>query len=329
MTISRYAKGTVQAGVTPIIGVALDAFTPRNATRVQSMIDLSKRWLRYQWIVCSNDSSDMLISRTKNNMDEDEITLTFKGRLADFRYRDKIEYPLRMQVLLDLFKLIEDFLELEEPSQTTEVKKGFLRQKKTENPLFRALETHFDSNFDPNASWVMIRNGEPWFGICPQAQKAYISTLPSGQTPDLQNSDTYEIRSHSKVQKIVISDHSMPILEWWWHLGVFLSRFGIIPSIQGDQFRYEMSLWPDFGRLAHHANHVRIAAHIAMAPCSAKALADLTGAKPRHVSSLINALWLMRFLQTQIVEETEATPSGATQSAVPSIFNKIRARFKL
>lgn len=331
MGITRDANNTASPTMAPIVGVALESFTARDATRVQSMIDLSKRWLRYKWVVCSQDACDMLIKKTTNEDGEGDISLLFKGRLEDFRYREKVEHPLRMQVLLDLFKLIEDFLELEEPSAPVaqKPKKGFLRQKKVENPLFKALEEHFSNGFDASASWVMMRNGEPWFGISPQAQKAYINTLPSGQTPDVGDDDTYEILPHSKVQKIVISDHSMPIPEWWWHLGVFLSRFDIAPSIQGDQYRYLMTLWPDFGRLAHHANHVRVAAHIAIGPCNAKTLADLTGAKPRHVSSLINALWLMQALETEVTEDSEPEPTGSLQSAVPSIFNKIRARFKL
>lgn len=318
--------------MTPVIGVALEGFKPRDATRVQSMIDLSKRWLRYKWVVCATDASDLLIRKTTTAQGDDDILLTFKGRLDDFRYREKVDFPLRMQVLLDLFQLIEDFLVLDEPAVVAPApaKKSFFKQRSAqENPLFITLENYFSGRQDPQESWILFRNNEAWFGIDPTNKRAYINTLPAGQSPDISAHDHYEVRLHNSVQKVVISDHVMPLMEWWWHIGIFLSRFGIMPSVRGDNVEYYMTQWPDFGRLAHHANHVRLAALIAQGAYREKVLTELTGAKPRHISSLINALWLMEALEShQAQDEAEPIPAP-TKSTVPGIFNKIRARFKL
>lgn len=331
MTNSRLNTDSAKPHMTPVIGIALDSFKPSDATRVQSMIDLSKRWLRYKWIICAASASDMLIKKTKTPQGEDDIVLQFQGRLQDFRYREKLEHPLRMQVLLDLFQLIEDFLVIEETAEvapTPSKTRLFGQRGAKKNNLFSALETYFQKRGDPKESWVVYRNGEPWFGIDPKNERAYIKTMPSSQSLEFDNDDKYEVQVESNVQKVVKSEHVMPMTEWWWHLGIFLSRFGIVPSISGEKHLYYMTLWPDFGRLAHHANHVRIAANIALTPCNSETLAELTGAKPGHISSLINALWLMESLDTSIATEATASVS-AKKASVPSIFNKIRAKFKL
>lgn len=311
--------------------VGLASFSALDTTRVQSMLDVAKRWLRHTWVVSHPDACDMLITKPDENSPESFVALTFKRRLADFRYREKVEHPLRMQILLDLFRLIEDFLELDEPHTPTEppTKSGFLAQKKKQNPLFSALEAHFDTDIAHTNTWVMLRNGEPWFGVSPSLQKAYINASLADEISDVADTDTYEIRSHKSMEKILLNGDCMPIAEWWWQLGVFLSRFDIAPSLQGERNLYHMTLWPDFGRLAHHANHVRLAAHMSIAPCSIQMLTDATGAKPRHISSLINALWLMQSLETEVVDPSDSDTPEPQQPAVPSIFNKIRAKFKL
>lgn len=333
-----------QAGMAPVIGMNFKSFSDTEIAVVQSMMSLSKRWLRCKWVVCSEDACDMIMSHAPGESGVEEVKFQFKGRLDGFRYRDSVEFPLRVRVFLDILQLIEDFLVLEEDDDPSAEISGHKNSKKGKdspaevNPL-TVLETHLELKHNSKKPWAMMRDGEPWFGVDQGANKAIINAKLNGQSiTDSNHFEIKQLQDSKELQTLLDNEQVLPLSEWWWHTGVYFSRFGLFEKLNKKNQVFELTAWPDFGRLPHHANHIRIAALIGTKPFGTKSLKELTGAKPRQIISLINALWLMSALEVSEIEleaeeeqedEAEQGKIAAKIGAIPSIFKRIRSKFKL
>jgi hypothetical protein len=94
--------------------------------------------------------------------------------------------------------------------------------------------------------------------------------------------------------------------------------------------RYRLSRWPDFGRMGHSPEQLRMTAVLANVAVSAAELALAAGVGREEAQRLLNALTLMRAAHAASEARPAAEPTPAPGPvAHPGLFARLRARLGL
>jgi hypothetical protein len=114
-----------------------------------------------------------------------------------------------------------------------------------------------------------------------------------------------------------------------WRLGVFGPRDRLVPIVEANAF-FRLRRWPDFGRLEHTADHLRLAARLSRQFVTANEAAAAIGQPLEKVRPFLNACLLCELMILKPAALTAApqpaTPSkAAPESRYKGLFHSIRS----
>ena len=124
------------------------------------------------------------------------------------------------------------------------------------------------------------------------------------------------------------SEHRTTIPALLWKLGIFGPRNRFVSLIDANAL-LKLRRWPDFGRLEHNADHMRLAARLSRQFMDMTQMSVAINQPAEKIRPFLNACALCDLLVTQAVPETVAR-SAAIKSAQPesrykSLFQSIRS----
>lgn len=115
-----------------------------------------------------------------------------------------------------------------------------------------------------------------------------------------------------------------------WRLGLHGANSRLLPELSADGL-FKLRRWPDFGRVEHTAEHLRLAAQLVRRQASVPDLAASTEQPVSGVTAFINACGLCELLEVHPVSATRQVqpmaPSTRTRSS--SILQTIRSALRL
>jgi hypothetical protein len=124
-----------------------------------------------------------------------------------------------------------------------------------------------------------------------------------------------------------------PLAPLMWSMGLACRGF-LLPLAEGA--RIAVTRWPDFPRLAHGPQHMRMMARIARAPATAAELAAATGTSVEDAHGFLNALLLSRCAHATAAggaarreADVQRALPAVTTRASRNLFDRIRARLGL
>jgi len=123
-------------------------------------------------------------------------------------------------------------------------------------------------------------------------------------------------------------EHRTTIPALLWKLGVFGPRNRFVSLIDGNSL-LKLRRWPDFGRLEHTADHMRLAARLSRQFMDLAQMAAAINQPPEKIRPFLNACALCDLLIAQAVPATEAHPVPAhkpsPESRYKHLFQSIRS----
>lgn len=124
-----------------------------------------------------------------------------------------------------------------------------------------------------------------------------------------------------------VGPHVHKLDAFLWRLGLHGEKNRLLPELPANA-SFKLRRWPDFGRIDHTPDHMRLAARLVRQKATVLELAMAAGLPVSHVNSFINACCLCELVEVQPVEH--ATSSVRT-TVVPQppryagIFRTIRS----
>jgi hypothetical protein len=114
-----------------------------------------------------------------------------------------------------------------------------------------------------------------------------------------------------------------------WRLGLHGTKHRLLPELPPDG-RFKLRRWPDFGRVEHCADHLRLAARLVRQPASALELAIALGQTPSNVTAFLNACALCDLLEVHAACDAPRPTAPARMSPRYSgLFRTIRSALGL
>lgn len=112
-----------------------------------------------------------------------------------------------------------------------------------------------------------------------------------------------------------------------WRLGLHGDKSRLLPELPADAC-FKLRRWPDFGRIEHTADHLRLAARLARQQTTVLELAMAAALPVSTVNSFINACCLCELVEVQL-DGAKRAARGATLAAQPTryiaLFQTIRS----
>ena len=109
-----------------------------------------------------------------------------------------------------------------------------------------------------------------------------------------------------------------------WRLGLHGEKTRLLPELPVDA-SFKLRRWPDFGRIEHTADHLRLAARLVRQKATVLDLAMAAGLPVSVVNAFINACCLCDLVEVHAIEHaTRATPA-AQPARYAGIFRTIRS----
>lgn len=115
-----------------------------------------------------------------------------------------------------------------------------------------------------------------------------------------------------------------------WRIGVFGPRDALVPLVNAESL-FKLKRWPDFGRLEHNADHLRLAARMARQFGSVADMAAAIGQPPEKVRPFVNACVLCELMLVEpnvqaVAQKAPTQPTkSATESRYKGLFSSIRS----
>jgi hypothetical protein len=109
-----------------------------------------------------------------------------------------------------------------------------------------------------------------------------------------------------------------------WRLGQQGCKSRLLPELPADA-HFKLRRWPDFGRLEHTPNHLRLAARLVRQRMTVLELAIVTGLPVSTINAFVNACCLIELLEVHAVDQENGSTSGARPSRYRGIFGAIRS----
>lgn len=128
---------------------------------------------------------------------------------------------------------------------------------------------------------------------------------------------------------VVLRDSARPADEVLWQIGLVTPPGDGFPDTQA----YRLKRWPDFARLTHRPEYIRLCAAMSRAPRRVATLAERSGLVRSEVEHVLHACKLCGWLDST---DASATPAAAVQAVAPraasplsGLFDRLRRRFGL
>lgn len=115
--------------------------------------------------------------------------------------------------------------------------------------------------------------------------------------------------------------------ELLWRLGLHGEKSRLLPELPADA-SFKLRRWPDFGRIEHLPEHLRLAARLVRQKSTVLELAIAAGLPVSNVNSFINACCLCELIEVHAVEYAVRTTSASTPAPptrYAGIFRTIRS----
>lgn len=112
--------------------------------------------------------------------------------------------------------------------------------------------------------------------------------------------------------------------EFLWRLGLYGEKTRLLPELPANA-SFKLRRWPDFGRIEHTPDHLRLAAHLVRQKSTVLELAIATGLAVSIVNAFINACCLCELVEVHAVERAERTVPVAEPTRYAGIFRTIRS----
>lgn len=135
------------------------------------------------------------------------------------------------------------------------------------------------------------------------------------------------IRELAATQTSELVAQSCKLDELLWRLGLHGEKSRLLPELPADA-SFKLRRWPDFGRIEHTPEHLRLAARLVREKATVLELAMAAGLSVSNVNAFINACCLCELIEVHAVEHAVRTVRATTPSQPPrysGIFRTIRS----
>lgn len=109
-----------------------------------------------------------------------------------------------------------------------------------------------------------------------------------------------------------------------WRLAQRGCKRRLLPELPADA-HFKLRRWPDFGRLEHTPDDLRLAARLVRQRMTVLELAIVTGLPVSTINAFVNACCLIELLEVHGLAQPDRSVSGARPSRYSGIFSAIRA----
>lgn len=109
-----------------------------------------------------------------------------------------------------------------------------------------------------------------------------------------------------------------------WRLAQHGYKRRLLPELPADA-HFKLRRWPDFGRLEHTPNDLRLAARLVRQRMTVLELAIVTGLPVSTINAFVNACCLIELLEVHAVDQPDRPAGGARPSRYSGIFSAIRS----
>lgn len=134
------------------------------------------------------------------------------------------------------------------------------------------------------------------------------------------------IRELPATQMSELVAQSCKIDELLWRLGMHGQKSRLLPELPADA-SFKLRRWPDFGRIEHAPEHLRLAARLVRQKATVLDLAMAAGLPVSNVNAFINACCLCELIEVHAIEHSIRTTSEATATPprYSGLFRTIRS----
>jgi hypothetical protein len=118
--------------------------------------------------------------------------------------------------------------------------------------------------------------------------------------------------------------HSCKLDELLWRLGLHGEKSRLLPELPVHAW-FKLRRWPDFGRIEHTPDHVRLASRLVRQKATVLELAIAAGLPVSKANSFINACCLCDLIEVHAVEHTARVATSTQPTRYAGIFKTIRS----
>lgn len=109
-----------------------------------------------------------------------------------------------------------------------------------------------------------------------------------------------------------------------WRLGQCGCKSRLLPELPADA-HFKLRRWPDFGRLEHKPEHLRLAARLVRQRTTVLELAIVTGLAVSTINAFVNACCLIDLLEVHAADPSNRSTVSAHPSRYLGIFSAVRS----
>lgn len=107
-----------------------------------------------------------------------------------------------------------------------------------------------------------------------------------------------------------------------WRLGLHGEKSRLLPELPANA-HFKLRRWPDFGRIEHTADHLRLAARLVRQKTTVLELALAASLPVSNINSFINACCLCELIEVHPVDPAQRAVRGTTTSIPPTRYTSI------
>lgn len=320
-----------QAAATPATGSLRLALQGANADERAVLVAILQvlvgRTAKH-WILCEDTAAaDLLLATRAARPAGDTLTAVFLREDERAAEPDELvlQAPLRVMAVLDLLNAADDRLRQTILARTAAHETAPVHAD-DDRSLAAALARLIERRSDATLRVRIVGHGTLY--LCLKA-RIHHCDFPHERLVDALNEHRFVMTMlpSAAAELVLLRDSARPVDEILWQIGL------VTPAGQGfsDARAYRLTRWPDFARLAHRPEFIRLCALLSRTHQRIETLVGRSGLRRGEVEHVLHACMLCGWLDIADADVAPAPVPAATVAQTPlaGLFNRLRRRFGL
>lgn len=311
--------------------MVLRGVTPDETSVLEAILRVLRERTARRWVLSTDDAGDLLLTTRKAAGPSKNVPLTAvllredEGDAAPDTL--SVQSPLRVMAVLDLLNAAHDRLRRLPPMGAAITREQPALEADDGKSLATVLARLVQRRQDQSFRVRIVGQGTLY--LCMKS-RVYHGDFPRERLVDALNEHRFVITliPATSAELVVRLDSAWPVDEALWQIGLMAVNDGP----QDMHAAYRLRRWPDFARLPHRPEYLKVCAALTRSPRTLADLVASSGLGEHDVRHLLHACRLCGYLDTAALREatapapTTVAPGG---SGLGGLFDRLRRRFGL